>query len=378
VAVDEWNLLGESLFGSVLSSLSDGLAAVDCGGRIRYANGRARELIGIPAGEELPILLRRYGPEIFLHLRQCLCEPVAEIFEVSVNYPERRLLRVNCLPVPPSGDGQLHVLVIADRTDEEAANDRCRDDDACAAVELIAGTLAHELGNPLNSIQIHLQLLARQLRKLAKIEGALKTVNLCRGEAERMHHLLANFLGAIRPAAAVLRPIDLNEVLRSCIAVQKVELEQRNIALEMELCQDPPIVLGDGGQLQQVFFNLLRNGMEAIDGSGVLGLRTFDEGAFARVEICDSGVGIDQSAMANIFRPQWSGKREGNGLGLIVVRRILRAHMATISIGSLVPHGTCATVRVPLKDPKFPMLAGLGEREEVIALGLSQAAAAEG
>jgi signal transduction histidine kinase len=196
----------------------------------------------------------------------------------------------------------------------------------------------------------------------------MEAVTICRDEAERMHRLLSNFLGAIRPAKVALSPIDLNEVLRSCMDVQAAELEQRNISTALEFCPETPVIVGDGERLQQVFFNLLRNGMEAIEGSGTLELRTVDEGAFVRVEICDSGVGIDQTAMANLFRHQWSGKREGNGLGLLVVRRILRAHRATMAIGSLSPHGTRITVRFPLKNPKFPMLAGLGDGGEIFAL----------
>ena len=372
------NLLGESLFSAVLSALSDGLAAVDGDGNVHYLNPRARELMGIPAAEEFPILLRRYCPEIFLHIGRCLRGLAAEIFEVTVTYPERRLLRVSCLPMAPSGNCPMHAIVLSDRTEEENWNDENRDDDACAAVELIAGTLAHELGNSLNSIQIHLQLLSRQLRKSQKNAGAVEAVSICRGESERMHRLLGNFLGAIRPAKALLHPLDLNGVLSDCVAIHRTELAQRNIAVETDFCSKAPIVLGDGEQLRQVFFNLLRNGMEAIDGGGTLRLRTVDEGAFVRTEICDSGVGIDLSAMANLFGHRWSGKREGNGLGLLVVRRILRAHRGTIAICSLAPHGTCATVRLPLKDPKFPMLAGLGEVGEIYALQCSSCAELDG
>ncbi|MDR2668063.1 MAG: PAS domain-containing protein [Puniceicoccales bacterium] len=375
--MDGESLLGENFFGAVLSALSDGLAAVDGGGHVHYLNGRAKELIGVPVAEEFPILLRRYSPEIFMHLRRCLRGSTAEIFEVQINYPERRLLRVSCLPMPAAGTIPMHALVMTDRTEEEDGNDRRRDDDACAAVELIAGTLAHELGNALNSVQIHLQLLARQLHQLSKSGKAAETVVICRGEAERMHRLLSNFLGAIRPAKVVMQPLDLNEVLKNCLAVQAAELSQRNIAVAVDFCREPPIILGDEERLQQVFFNLLRNGMEAIEGSGTVELRTANEGAFVRVEICDSGVGIDQSAMANLFRPQWSGKREGNGLGLLVVRRILRAHRSTMAVGSASPSGTRITLRFPLKDPKFPMLAGLGDGGEVFALECADGEAAD-
>ncbi|MDR1435698.1 MAG: PAS domain-containing protein [Puniceicoccales bacterium] len=364
--------LGNGLFGCVLAALSDGLAVVDCEGLIHYLNQRARELIGIADDEKLPLPLRRHGPEFFIHLRECLLGSTAEILEISVSYPEQRLLRVNCLPIS-SAAGQLHALVISDRTGEEECDSKKRDDDACAAVELIAGTMAHELGNCLNVMQIHLQLLGRQLKPTAK---AMETVNICRSEAERMHRLISNFLGVIRPAKTVLRSINLNDVLRDCIAVQRIEMAQRSITVSTKFCQEPPpLIAGDGEQLRQVFFNLLRNAMEAIEGAGTIAIEIVDEGAFVRVDMRDSGVGIDPSAMANFFRPQWSGKRDGNGLGLLLARRILRAHGATISLRGLSPNGTCATVRFPLKNPKFPMLEGLDGRAKAIPMGLNCEAA---
>ncbi|MDR2664483.1 MAG: PAS domain-containing protein [Puniceicoccales bacterium] len=348
---------------SVLSVLRDGLAVVDGHGAVLYVNRRARELMGIPDGEEPPLLLRRYAPEIYFHSRDSLDSPGQQLFEVSVTYPERRLLRVSRFPLARREGLALSALVLADRTAEEELGELRREEDACVTAGLLAGALAHELGNPLNGIQIHLQLLLRQLRSTAGSAALQRTVEVCRDEVDRLCRMIGNFLGSIRPTKPVLRRIDLNGPLRDCLPPLAMELERRNGTVGEEFSAEPLLVLGDPEQLRQVFENLLRNGLDALEGSGRIVVRSADEGAFARVEVEDDGVGIDPSALPNLFRPQWTTKQDGNGFGLLVVRSILRAHRATIAFQSLNPHGTRVTLRFPLENPKFPMLAGTADQQ---------------
>ncbi|MDR0678697.1 MAG: PAS domain-containing protein [Puniceicoccales bacterium] len=341
---------------SVLSALQDGLAIVDCHGTVLYVNRRARELMGIPDGENAPLLLRRYAPEVFFHARDSFHSAGSQLFEVQVTYPERRLLRVSRFPLASNENSTLSALVLADHTAEEELGELRREEDACATVALLTGTLAHELGNPLNGIQIHLQLLKRQLCSLPQAHALRETVEICRNEVDRLHHMLGSFLSSIRPTKPILRQIDLNESLLNCLIAMAMELKRRNGNVRKELSAEPLLILGDLSQLQQVFENLLRNSMEAWENSGRIVVRSANEGAFARVEIEDDGTGIDPSALPNLFRPQWSNKQGGNGLGLLVVRSILRAHRATIAFCGIKPRGTRVTLRFPLENPKFPML----------------------
>jgi signal transduction histidine kinase len=343
-------------FAALLEAIGDGLAVVDSGGEVGYLNGRARELLGIPPESVPPLALSRHAPELFLHLREALEGGRGQVFELAVTYPERRFLRVSCLPFPASAK-HFHALVLGDRTAEETRSDARLEDETCAAVHLLAGEMAHDLGNPLNTLQIQLQLLQRQLKTLRGGAGARRTVEVCRDEVGRMHRLVARFLGAIRPATPLLCRLDLAPLLEHCLEVQRAELEQRGIAVEPQFPKNLPPILGDGEQLRRVFFNLLRNALEALEGGGTLTVRGSDEGAFLRVEIEDSGVGIDPGVLAHLLRNPHSSKRLGNGLGLLIVRRILRAHRATLTLASLEPHGTRVTLRFPLENPKFPELS---------------------
>jgi signal transduction histidine kinase len=171
-----------------------------------------------------------------------------------------------------------------------------------------------------------------------------------------MHRLLGHFLGAVRPGQPILTPLDLNALLRHCAAVQRAECEGRGISLRLHCGGEPLTVLGDGEQLQRALFNLLRNGIEALERGGTLQISSADEGPFARVEIEDDGIGIDLTALPRLFQLPRSSKHLGNGLGLLVVRRILCAHRATVALSSLEPHGTRVTLRFPLENPKFSTL----------------------
>jgi signal transduction histidine kinase len=339
--------------------IQDGLILLEGGGTLRYCNGRARELLGIPSETLPPLPLRRFSPELFFHLQDYLGSEERQIFEADITYPEKRLLRVQCLPYKELNE-TLYAAVLVDRTREEERDAEQLEEETCAAVQTIAGGMAHEMGNPLNTLQIQLQLLQRQLPGAAKYQKMRETVAICRGEVERLHHMVRHFLHAIRPVKPLLQSLDLNDLVRGCVVVLGEELRQRDVRIVMELADGEIRILGDEEQLQRVFFNLLRNAMEALDGGGSIALRTTQEDAFARVEVEDDGVGIAPSALPNILQLQRSEKRHGNGLGLVIVQRILRAHRSTIALRTVAPHGTLVTLRIPLENPNFPMLPGAG------------------
>ncbi|MDR3316890.1 MAG: hypothetical protein LBS68_02350 [Puniceicoccales bacterium] len=363
VETDSRKMLEMASIEKIWDLLHDGFLVIGEDGNIRNMNSRTRELLGIPEGNELPLPLRRFSPELFVHLESCIGTESQQVFEATIAYPERRLLRVTCLPI----DGKsplLHALVLTDRTAEEERNAAFLEDEMCAAVQLLAGSMAHEMGNPLNTLQIQLQLLQRQLREGRRGKKVLEAVAVCRDEVDRLHRMVQQFLGAIRPAQPNLATVDLNGLMEGCIAVLREELDRHCIGIQLRFCRESPKILGDSEQLRRVFLNLLRNAMEAIDGTGNILVNTAEDNAFALVEIEDDGVGISPSALPHLLRSQHSNKRLGNGLGLLIVQRILRTHRGTIALRSLSPRGTRAVLRLPLENPRFPMLpTGNSENE---------------
>jgi signal transduction histidine kinase len=114
--------------------------------------------------------------------------------------------------------------------------------------------------------------------------------------------------------------------------------------------------MGDRGQIKQVFFNILKNAREATPSGGIIRIRTYSDDQFAYVQVGDNGQGIDQNDMPKIFRPYFTTKQNGNGLGMMVVQRIMRTHGGKIGIDSQRGKGTVLTLQFPQKQRRVRML----------------------
>jgi signal transduction histidine kinase len=341
---------GEKFFQSLLEVVRDGILLIDGAGTLHYSNCRARELLGM-GDEPSPLPLQRYAPEIAAQLGPDFDPKVSQICEMAISYPERRLLRIACLPFGKN----LRALVIQDRTEEEKKNSSALESEAFSAAQLLAGSMVHEIGNPLNAIKIQLQLLQRQIGGRKRLESLAPSLDICRSELDRIHGIISGFLDSFRQVRPVLRELRLGEVLAYCLRVQRAELEGKAITLNLHLNGESPIILGDGGLIQQAIFNVLRNAMEAMVAGGELKIRLHSDGIFASLEIEDNGAGISHQALPRLLQPHFSTKTFGHGLGLLVVQRTVQAHGGILTIRSLDP-GTSVSLRFPLKDPSFPRL----------------------
>ncbi|MDR3117237.1 MAG: hypothetical protein LBT98_01560 [Puniceicoccales bacterium] len=346
---DGGDVLGQPDFSAaVLEVVQDGLAVLDGTGRARYLNPSARRLLGIPDGADL--LLWRYAPELFLPL-QNLQLARHQVFEARIAYPERRLLRVTCLPLSQQF---LWALVLHDATEEERRREEAVEDGTGAVLRVLLGSLAHELGNPLNTIRIQLQLLRRKWEPRRGSGRDVASLAICEGEVDRMHSLLTHFLDALRPAKPTWQDVDLARLVRHTVAVRSGELER--VRLKLDLPAEPVCILGDGELLHRALSHLLRNALEALESGGTIAIRLRCDATAALLEVEDSGVGIPESAIPHLFQPQYSTKEQGNGLGLIAVQQTIRAHRGTVAIRALEAGGTCVILRLPLKNPRFPAL----------------------
>jgi signal transduction histidine kinase len=354
-----WGSHESAFLESALRVLRDGLLIVNGAGNIYYANPRAQDFIGIPNEPVKPGLhpgsLRRFAPDIFSHF-QPSADNTPRIANVGINYPEHRLLRVTFLPFDPVAD--LHALVLSDITAESEERKATLEQETCAAIELLAGGIAHEIGNPINTLKIHLQLLGRKLAQSAKTQPMVEHTKVCLQELDRMDHIIKCFLHAVRPLTPQFRELLLSQCLENCHRILSEELKALNIrfSLKIDSAAKESAILGDDEQLQQAFFNILRNAMEAMDGGGKIQVTVISSNQQTAVDICDNGVGISSEALSRILNPYYTTKATGNGLGLMIVQRILRAHRATFSVESRQPHGTRFSIRFPRKDPQFPML----------------------
>lgn len=356
----------QKLFQAALNVIRDGLAIIRDDGTIEYLNPRCRELLGIPE-DGLGSNLWRYAPEILAQIGLGLKDRSRIVRELAITYPERRWLRLCVLPFRV-GRGNFFAVILSDLTAENTARENLLEQEKFSAIQLLAGGVAHEIGNPLNTLQIQLQLLQRKAQSLAgkklsaPVRDFLQTLDAVLGvsfdELNRLNGIIRCFLQAVKPVRPEKKEIHLHDVLAYCLRTLRTEMEELNLRLELELPAQIPIICGDPSQLQQVFFNLFRNAMDALDGGGVLRLTVQSDERYLVVTLEDNGVGIAPEAMTHVFDPYFTTKTKGTGLGLMIVQRILRAHGAAIAIESVEPQGTRIVLHFPLQKPQFPMLDG--------------------
>jgi two-component system, sporulation sensor kinase E len=353
------------VFEQIFNTLQEGVLVIDSDGVIEYANEASYGLIGLSRAELEGQTLWRLVPG----LRPSLGEEsetggganvVAREFELS--YPERRTVRLYMVPFRPEGGGpRRHAVILSDVTRDKLTTEQRIEDERNSSILLLAAGVAHELGNPLNSLTIHLQLIARKLRKLkasAEVDSVTESVDVCRQEVARLDGIITHFLEAIRPSPPDLAETNLAEVLAEVLKFQKREFADRGVAVEAETPASLPTVMADRGQLKQVFFNLTKNAMEAMQPGGRLKIKSRADDESVYLLIGDSGSGIRQEDLLKLFQPYHTTKPGGHGLGLMIVQRIMRAHGGQVGVESREGMGTVVTLQFPRKDRRVRMLGG--------------------
>ncbi len=358
------------LFERVFNVLQEGVLVVDTDGDIAYANSAARRLVGLRPDDTSPPTLWRLVPGLRPILACALEDAVGLTREIELSYPEPRAVRLYLVPfeapAPLQGHGPVaesrrFAVVLTDITREKLDTDQRIESERVASIVLLAAGVAHELGNPLNSLTIHLQVVERKLRKLRGIEkkdteGLVDSLRICQEEVARLDGIISNFLQAIRPRPPDLADLRLTDVLAEVLAFQERELSDRGVKVEVESGHEVPEVSADRDQMKQVFFNLVKNAAEAMRPGGRLRIRVRADEDHVLLAFTDSGTGIKPEDLARLFEPYHTTKPGGHGLGMLVVQRIMRAHGGHIAVESNPGRGTTVTLQFPLKHRRVRLL----------------------
>ncbi len=216
---------------------------------------------------------------------------------------------------------------------------------------LLAG-LAHEIRNPLSSLNIHVQLLEEDLAALdaptrEKLSGRLGIIH---GELVRLESIVTQFLSLAGPSSINLQPLDPGPVIDHVCALLRPEAAARQIELAAVVPADLPALSADPDQLKQALVNLILNAIQAIPGAGRIEVRAGVTGPPDRlaIEVCDTGPGVPSDRQAVIFEPFYTTKAEGVGLGLWIVQQIVSAHGGTVAVANGSSGGAVFTLQFPL------------------------------
>ena len=357
------------LFEEIFNTLQEGVLVISADGAIEYANAAAHRLIGLGADELIGQTLWRLVPGLRPSLDTALDEEAAATAltivarEFELTYPEPRTVRLYMVPFRGEnrGSGQRFAVILTDVTKERQSAAQRIEDERTSSVLLLAAGVAHELGNPLNSLTIHLQLIERKLKKLKaskEAEALQESLRVCQNEVQRLDGIIGNFLEAIRPRPPDLAEVNLAGVLAEVLRFQQREFADRGIVVEAETPDSLPSVMADRNQLKQVFFNLTKNAMEAMQPGGKLKIKSRADDDSVVLLFGDSGAGIRQEDLGRLFQPYHTTKPGGHGLGLMIVQRIMREHGGQVGIESKEGVGTIVTLQFPRKDRRVRMLGG--------------------
>jgi len=356
-------LAGEKgLLETIFHAIQEGLIVLDGKGRINYANRAAEKLLGfkMSVAEGMPI--SRYLPEIewtqVLKLDEREWSRMVSR-EIEITYPEHRYLDFYVVPLAAVNVKEPGaVMILRDITRERHQETATLESERLNAITLLAAGVAHEIGNPLNSLTIHLQLLGRELKHLPEKDQApiADLLTVAQREVERLDQIITQFLRALRPSMPQLEPGDLAKVLKETLQFLNHEIKDRDVLVEIDAPAELPAVRIDANQIKQAFFNIIRNAIQVMPNGGLLKISLGSTDRFVFISFTDTGPGIPPSDLGTIFEPYFTTKNEGSGLGLMIVQRIVRDHGGELEVHSEPNTGTTFTLYLPREEARIRLL----------------------
>ncbi len=353
-------LAGEKgLLETILRSLQEGVLVLTPAGEVAYANPAVGEMLGFePAsasGEPIGRYLKEVDWTTALGQRQTFSR------ELEISYPRRRLLRFYLVPLDENPGALVgFALIFHDLTVERAQAQLTLQSEKLSVLTLLAAGVAHELGNPLNSLNIHLQLAERDLRDLNEQDPATErlreSLTAARSEIGRLDDILKQFLQAIRPTVPVRQNLALNPLVQAAADALASEAAGRDVLIETNVAPALPLVYADPGQIRQALHNLIKNALQAVESGGLVRLATSASDTHVAISVSDNGPGIAPEHVTRLFEPFFTTKPTGTGLGLLIVQRIAREHGGELMVESSPTRGTTARLLLPLAEKRMRLL----------------------
>lgn len=345
---------------NILESLINGVVVTDLTGRIQTLNQCAEMFTGTGQskvkGQHISILFGGMADNDWQKIN------LAEYFKGEAGHKVKvnsRTLEIFWSPFKsPNGSIIGNVFVLRDITRIDKLEDMAKRTEKFVAMGELAANIAHEIRNPLGSIELFASLLLKNLSQKKDRERAVQIIS----SVKNVDNKISNLLLFTRKQSPKLNKIDLHQILSEVIDFSAQIMEQGGISVSVKYSGDHAYIDGDAEMLKQVFLNIILNAQQAMPEGGTLVIQSNTSGNLVRqrdahlVEIVfqDSGPGIPEQNLSRIFDPFFSTKESGSGLGLAIVHNIINQHHGSINVENSVQGGVAVNISFPLvqKDEK--------------------------
>ena len=350
----------EAMYRSVVESVTALIVGIDGDGNVAVANSFSAELCQRDLAELRGIAFA----DIFVSdgdraainqaIAACMSGVTMPERELSMlaGSGERRVIRWTLAPLREVGETAARILAVGlDVTDRIELERRTAQNEALAVMGQLTTGLAHEIRNPLNAAKLQLELL---LRRTAKTDGEMadrvtRRVTIVQHELSRLSSLLDDFLSLARPRGIQSVPFELLRVIEAVVRLHAPIAAQHAITIEISpgACGGS-VAVGEEARVQQVLVNLIGNAIEAMrERGGRIVLSIAERDNLLEVSVADTGPGLAEDVLDDLFTPFVTTKEAGTGLGLTIAKQIVEMHGGTIHLGPAQPQGTMARFTIP-------------------------------
>ncbi len=340
----------------ILESLPCGVLVVDKEERVTLCNSVAARILGLSGLGRGRTRRKAHGNAGVQKYLEAFADRESGRGEVEIPFPvggSERILAASSTPLKNAAGvntGTLHI--IRDISDTKAIEAQSKRGERLAAMGEMAVELAHEIRNPLGSIELFASLLEKELPRQSDPGRWAENIRI---GSRSLNNTVSNMLHFANPLAPHFRDVNLHELVREILSFADPILQQRQVRVETRLHAHERAVVGDRELLKQMFLNLVLNSLQAMPSRGSLTLGTRDVNLLpggarcdgVELTIKDTGLGIPPENLARVFDPLFTTNKNGTGLGLSVVHQIVEQHAGFIHVESEVNVGTTFTIVLP-------------------------------
>ncbi|HYJ17194.1 MAG TPA: PAS domain S-box protein [Candidatus Limnocylindria bacterium] len=349
---------GQAWLQSLIEATQDAVLSIDRRGRIALFNPAAERIFGYTRdeviGQKVNMLMAEpYATEhdeyIARYEKTGEARAIGRIRSVTARRKDGEPFPIELSVTEIAMDQEVHYAAfIRDISEKTKLQGQLVESERLAAIGSTAAKIGHELANPLNGMSLTVQLLEQRITRLNldAISQLTPTVKRLRDEISRLQKLAGEFATIARKEKYVFRPVNLMQLVDDVVKLQALHFARNGVEIQISLAEELPSISIDSDKMKQALLNLIKNSAEAMPRGGRIIFNAFVADGAVILEITDTGDGIPLDIDA--FEPFLTTKREGTGVGLVIVRQILTAHNGKISYRSKPGEGTTFRIELPL------------------------------